>query len=72
MELFNEAINQYCLPEKVVVDKNGANAAALDIINIRLWLSGHMLFMVVVLAVKYLNNIVDQSHPRRCRTVDDD
>ena len=59
---FNKAINQHGLPEKVVIDKSGANAAALDTINIRLWLSGYMLFMIEVLAVKYLNNIVEQSH----------
>ena len=43
---FNKAINQYGLPEKVVIDQSGANAAALDTINIRLWLSGYMLFMI--------------------------
>ena len=59
---FNKAINQHGLPEKVVIDKSGANVAALDTINIRLWLSGYMLFMIEVLAVKYLNNIVEQSH----------
>ena len=58
----NKAINQHGLPEKVVIDKSGANAAALDTINIRLWLSGHMLFMIEVLAIKYLNNIVEKSH----------
>lgn len=45
---------------KVVIDKGGANAAALDTINIRLWLSGHILSMIEILAVKYLNNIVEQ------------
>jgi len=59
---FNKAINQHGLPEKVVIDQSGANAAALDTINIRLWLSGCMLFMIEVLAIKYLNNIVEQSH----------
>jgi putative transposase len=59
---FNKAINQHGLPEKVVIDKSGANAAALDTVNIRLWLSGYMLHMIEVLAVKYLNNIVEQSH----------
>lgn len=59
---FNKAINQYGLPEKVVIDKSGANAAALDTVNIRLWLSGYMLFMIDVLAVKYFNNIIEQSH----------
>lgn len=37
---FNKAINQHGLPEKVVIDKSGGNVAALDTINIRLWLSG--------------------------------
>ncbi|EDM67673.1 ISSod8, transposase [Moritella sp. PE36] len=50
------------LPSKVVIDKSGANAAALDTINIRLWLSGYMLSMIEVFAVKYLNNIVEPSH----------
>lgn len=59
---FTKAINQHGLPERVVIDKSGANAAALDIVNIRLQLSGYMLFMIEVLAVKYLNNIVEQSH----------
>ncbi|MBF4360561.1 IS6 family transposase, partial [Vibrio anguillarum] len=51
---FNKAINQHGLPEKVVIDKSGANAAALDTVNLRLWLSGHMLFMIEVLEIKYL------------------
>ena len=59
---FNKAINQHGLPEKFVIDQSGANVAALDTINIRLWLSGCMLFMIEVLAIKYLNNIVEQSH----------
>ena len=59
---FNKAINQHGLPEKVVIDKSGANAAALDTVNLRLWLSGYMLFMIEVLDIKYLNNIVEQSH----------
>ena len=58
----NKAINQHGLPEKVVIDKSCANAAALDTTNIHLWLSGHILFMIEVLAVKYLNNILEQSH----------
>ncbi|WP_254303984.1 IS6 family transposase [Shewanella sp. VB17] len=59
---FDKAIKSNGVPDKVVIDKSGANAAALDTINIRLWLSGYMLFMIEVLAVKYLNNVVEQSH----------
>ena len=62
LAFFDKAIKSSGLPRKVVIDKSGANAAALDTINIRLWLGGYMLCMIDVLAVKYLNNIVEQSH----------
>ncbi len=52
---FTKTINQHGLQEEVVIDKSGANTAALDIFNIRLWLSGYMLFMIEGLAIKYLN-----------------
>ena len=45
---FNKAINNNGLPDKVVIDKSGANAAALDTVNIRLWLSDYMLLMIEV------------------------
>ena len=60
--VFNKAINQHGFLEKVIIDKSGGNSAALETINIRLWLSGYMLFMIEVLAVKYLNNIIEKSH----------
>jgi transposase-like protein len=50
------------LPEKVVIDKSVANALALHNINVQLWLTGKMLNLIEVLQVKYLNNIVEQSH----------
>ena len=59
---FDKAIESNGLPNKVVIDKSGANDAALDTVNVRLWLCGYMLLMIDVLAVKYLNNIVEQSH----------
>lgn len=62
MRFLKRAIDNNGLPYKVVIDKSGANMAALDKLNIRLWLMGGMLFMVEVLDVKYLNNIVEQSH----------
>ncbi len=61
---FDKAMNSSGLPDKVVIDKSDANTAALDTVNVRLWLSGYMLFMIEVLMVKYLNNIVEQSHPK--------
>ncbi len=59
---FEKAIGSSELPDKVVIDQSGSNIAALDTINVRLWLSGYMLSMIEVLTVKYLNNIVEQSH----------
>jgi transposase-like protein len=61
-EFFDKALDSCGLPIKVVIDKIGANIAALDTLNVRLWLSGYMLCMIEVLTVKYLNNIVEQSH----------
>ena len=59
---FDKALDSSSLPNKVVIDKSGANIAALDTLNVQLWLSGYMLFMMEVLTVKYLNNIVEQRH----------
>ena len=44
------------IPEKVTMDKSGANKAAIDEINAR----GET--PVIVRQVKYLNNIVEQDH----------
>ena len=44
------------VPEKVTMDKSGANKAAMDEINAR----GET--PVIVRQVKYLNNIVEQDH----------
>jgi putative transposase len=54
---FNKVLESSSLPSKVVIDKSGANIAALDTLNVQLWLSGYMLCMIEVLTVKYLNNI---------------
>ncbi len=49
----NKAITQNGLPEKVVVDA----------MNVQLWLTGYfMLSLIELIDVKYLNNIVEQSH----------
>ena len=44
------------VPEKVTIDKSGANKAAIDEINANREMS------MVVRQVKYLNNIVEQDH----------
>ncbi len=43
-------------PDKVAMDKNGANKAAIDVINAGRDLS------ILVRQVKYLNNIIEQDH----------
>jgi len=45
-----------------VIDKSGANALALHNINVNLWLMEKMLNLIEALQVKYLNNLVEQSH----------
>ncbi|WP_081470427.1 IS6 family transposase [Photobacterium profundum] len=61
---FDKAIGQHGLPvpEKVVIDKSGSNAAALDSLNWQIWFAGIIGGFIEVLQVKYLNNIVEQSH----------
>ena len=59
---FNKAIRLRGLPEKVVIDKSGSNAAALDTLNWQIWFSGIIGGFIEVLQVKYLNNIVEQNH----------
>ncbi len=44
------------VPEKVTMDKSGANKAAMDEIN------GRGETPIIVRQVKYLNNIVEQDH----------
>lgn len=59
---FDKAIKHNGQPEKVVIDKSGANASALRNINLQLWLLGDQLNQIEVRQNKYLNNIVEQSH----------
>lgn len=48
-------------PDKVVIDKSGANLAGLENMNIHLLLSGWF-WLIEVLQVKYLNNLIEQDH----------
>ena len=59
----NKAISQNGLPSKVVIDGSKSNYVAIDSMNVHLWLKGYfMLSLVEILDIKYLNNIVEQSH----------
>ena len=57
----NKTIGHNGLLKKVVIDKSGANLAALELVNFALFLIGCLFLMVDILQVKYLNNIVEQS-----------
>ena len=59
---FNSSIGNNGLPEKVVIDKSGANLAGLTNINIALLVLGFRGSFIDILQVKYLNNIVEQDH----------
>lgn len=62
---FEKAIGSNGLPEKVTMDKSGANKAGIDTINAQLtllFLLGGILMQVTVRQMKYLNNRVEQDH----------
>lgn len=56
LRFFEKAMRANEVPEKVTMDKSGANKAAMDEINSR----GET--PIIVRQVKYLNNIVEQDH----------
>jgi transposase-like protein len=56
LRFFDKAMKASGVPEKVTMDKSGANKAAMDGIN-----AGRET-PIVVRQVKYLNNIVEQDH----------
>ena len=58
---FKQAIDANGFPQKVVMDKSGANYAGLENINILLMLAGLISFIEMLL-VKYLNNRIEQDH----------
>ncbi|MDB5937894.1 MAG: family transposase [Polaromonas sp.] len=56
LRFFDKAMKANGVPEKVTMDKSGANKAAMDEIN------GRGEALIIVRQVKYLNNIVEQDH----------
>lgn len=62
---FEKAIGSNGMPEKVTMDKSGANKAGIDTINLYfalLFILGSPWHQVTVRQIKYLNNIVEQDH----------
>lgn len=58
---FKQIIENNGVPEKVVIDKSGANHAGLENMNLLFLLLGFWQF-IDILQVKYLNNIIEQDH----------
>ena len=58
---FNQAIAANGVPDRVVIDKSGANLAGLMAVNVILKFTG-MGRLVTIQQVKYLNNILEQDH----------
>ena len=53
---FDKAMKAHRVPEKVTMDKSGANKAAMDAINVRAETR------IMIRQVKYLNSSVEQGH----------
>ncbi|MDH3660161.1 MAG: IS6 family transposase [Alphaproteobacteria bacterium] len=58
---FKRTIENNGVPEKVVIDKSGANLAGLENMNMLFMILGFWRF-IDILQVKYLNNIIEQDH----------
>ena len=54
----DKAIAIHGLPQKVNIDKSGANLAALEAVNIGLELENQ----IIIRQIKYLNNLIEQDH----------
>jgi putative transposase len=62
---FAKAIGSNGLPEKITIDKSGANKAGIDAINHQLMILfflGLSMTQITIRQIKYLNNIVEQDH----------
>lgn len=58
---FKKAITTNGIPDKIVIDKSGANLAGIQAVNAILKFTGTGK-IITIRQVKYLNNIVEQDH----------
>jgi len=58
---FRRAISTNGVPDRIVIDKSGANLAGLEAVNVILKFTGTGQ-TITILQVKYLNNILEQDH----------
>jgi transposase-like protein len=56
LRFFKKAVGQHGLPDKVTIDKSGANTAAIKALKEE---TGHG---IEIRQIKYLNNLVEQDH----------
>ncbi len=56
LRFFRKAIGQHSLPEKVTIDKSGANTAALEALQEEIGQT------IEIRQIKYLNNLIEQDH----------
>ena len=62
---FEKAISSNSLPDKVTMNKSGANEGGIDTINLHLallFMLGGLFVQLTVRQIKYLNNIMEQDH----------
>lgn len=62
---FTKAIGSSGIPEKITIDKSGANKTGIEEINLQLLvlsLFGCALMQIEIRQIKYLNNIIEQDH----------
>ncbi|MEE9451475.1 MAG: IS6 family transposase [Gammaproteobacteria bacterium] len=65
IRFFIKAIATHGLPDKITIDKSGANKSALKSLNTMLTILSLMLgfiYLITIRDIKYLNNIVEQDH----------
>ena len=58
---FKKAIAANGVPDKIVIDKSGANLAGVQAVNTILKITGYSK-MIEIRQIKYLNNILEQDH----------
>ncbi|MCY0155013.1 IS6 family transposase [Hoeflea alexandrii] len=58
---FRRSIGKNGVPDRIVIDKSGANLAGLEAVNVILKFTGTGQ-TIKILQVKYLNNILEQDH----------
>ena len=62
LKFFNKSIASSGMPHKINIDKSRSNTAALERVNMLLFLYGFWHLLIEVRRVKYLNNMVEQDH----------